>query len=359
RCRHLADYRRAAGDPFPDPRHRTRSLPRTQPDQCGDRHRPVGDTHLHPPDPRTDAGGEDRGLCRGRTRHRPAERPHHDPLHLPQRAAAHRRAGDDHHRHRHHRGGQPVLPRARPAAAQSLMGLDAQHRQELHDAGPVDVGLPRRRDLPGRARLQSSRRRAARRARPPRQLTRPRRRTMFTTRPEILGTFGVVTSTHWLASQSGMAMLERGGNAFDAAVAAGFVLQVVEPHLVGPGGKVPIVFHSARTGKTQVLCGQGTTPATATIERYRAEGLTLIPGNGLLASVIPGSFDAWMQLLRDEGSLPLAEVMAPAIHYAENGHPMLPRVANTIAGLKDFFTREWPTSAAFFTPGGRLPQAKK
>ncbi|MEO3387954.1 gamma-glutamyltransferase family protein [Mesorhizobium sp. CAU 1741] len=182
---------------------------------------------------------------------------------------------------------------------------------------------------------------------------------MFTTRPEILGTFGVVTSTHWLASQSGMAMLERGGNAFDAAVAAGFVLQVVEPHLVGPGGEVPIVFHSARTGKTRVLCGQGTTPAAATIEHYKALGLSLIPGNGLLPAVVPGSFDAWMQLLRDEGSLPLAEVMAPAIHYAENGHPMLPRVANTIAGLKDFFTREWPTSAAFFTPGGRLPEAKK
>lgn len=182
---------------------------------------------------------------------------------------------------------------------------------------------------------------------------------MFTTRPEILGTFGVVTTTHWLASQSGMAMLERGGNAFDAAVAAGFVLQVVEPHLVGPGGEVPIVFHSARTGKTEVLCGQGTTPAGATMEHYKWQGLTLIPGNGLLATVIPGAFDAWMQLLRDHGSLPLADVMAPAIHYAENGHPMLPRVANTIAGLKDFFTREWPTSAAFFTPGGRLPEAKK
>ena len=181
---------------------------------------------------------------------------------------------------------------------------------------------------------------------------------MFTTRPEILGTFGVVTSTHWLASSAGMAMMERGGNAFDAAVAAGFVLQVVEPHLVGPGGEVPIVFHSARTGKTEVLCGQGTTPAAATIERYKAEGLTLIPGNGLLPAVIPGAFDAWMQLLRDHGSLPIADVMAPAIYYAQNGHPMLPRVANTIAGLREFFEREWPTSAEFFTPGGRLPEAK-
>lgn len=111
---------------------------------------------------------------------------------------------------------------------------------------------------------------------------------MFTTRPEILGTFGVVTSTHWLASSVGMAMLERGGNAFDACVASAFVLQVVEPHLVGPAGEVPAVFYSARTGRVEVLCGQGTTPAAATLARYRAEGLDLIPGNGLLATVIPG-----------------------------------------------------------------------
>ncbi|MGL4413821.1 gamma-glutamyltransferase, partial [Roseinatronobacter monicus] len=64
----------------------------------------------------------------------------------------------------------------------------------------------------------------------------------FTTRPEILGTFGVVTTTHWIASSAGMAMLERGGNAFDAAVAAGLVLQVVEPHLNGPGGELPAIL---------------------------------------------------------------------------------------------------------------------
>ena len=101
---------------------------------------------------------------------------------------------------------------------------------------------------------------------------------MFTTRPEIQGTFGAVASTHWLASSSGMAMLERGGNAFDAAVAAGFVLQVVEPHQSGPAGDVPIVFHSARTGRVEVICGQAPAPAGATIEHYRSLGLDLIPG---------------------------------------------------------------------------------
>jgi len=182
---------------------------------------------------------------------------------------------------------------------------------------------------------------------------------MFTTRPEILGTFGIVTSTHWLASAAGMAMLEKNGNAFDACVASGFVLQVVEPHLVGPAGEVPAVFYSAKTKKVEVLCGQGTAPKGATIEHYKREGLSLIPGNGLLATVIPGAFDAWMILLRDHGSLRLREVLEPAIYYAEKGHPLLPRVSDTIKGLKDFFETEWPTSAAVFLPGGNVPEARK
>ncbi|MBO9353527.1 gamma-glutamyltransferase family protein [Bordetella petrii] len=182
---------------------------------------------------------------------------------------------------------------------------------------------------------------------------------MFTTRPEILGTFGVVTSTHWLASSAGMSLLERGGNAFDAAVAAGFVLQVVEPHLVGPAGEVPVVFHSVRTGRTEVLCGQGPTPAGATLDHYRSLGLDLIPGNGLLPAVIPGAFDAWMLLLRDHGTLSVRDVLEPAIYYADHGHALMPRIANTIAGLKDFFATHWPTTAQVYLPGGSPPQARK
>ncbi len=178
----------------------------------------------------------------------------------------------------------------------------------------------------------------------------------FTTRPEIRGTFGVATSTHWIASAVGMSILEKGGNAFDAAVATALTLQVVEPHLNGPAGDMPAIFHSAKTGKTEVLCAQGVAPAAATIEHYKAQGLNLIPGSGLLATVVPGAFDGWMLMLRDHGSLGLREVMSPAISYARDGHPVLPRVANTIAGLADYFAREWPTSAAVWTPGGKAPK---
>lgn len=178
----------------------------------------------------------------------------------------------------------------------------------------------------------------------------------FTTRPEIAGTFGVVASTHWIASTVGMGVLDKGGNAFDAAVSMGFVLQVVEPHLNGPAGEVPAVFYSAAQDKVQVLCGQGTAPAGATIQAYRDEGLSLIPGSGLLATVIPGAFDAWMLLLRDHGTISIRDALEPAISYAQNGHPLLERVALSIGTLSDLFTKEWTSSADTWMPGGNIPK---
>ena len=182
----------------------------------------------------------------------------------------------------------------------------------------------------------------------------------FTTRPEIQGTFGVVASTHWLAAASGMAAMERGGNAFDAAVAAGFVLQVVEPHLNGPGGEVPIIFHDAAGELQQVICGQGVAPAAATIEHYRALGLDLVPGSGLLATVVPGAFDAWMLLLRDHGTLRPREVLEFAIAYAEGGYPLVSGISAKIALVQHLFLRDWPTSACSPAqttgcPSGHLP----
>ena len=177
----------------------------------------------------------------------------------------------------------------------------------------------------------------------------------FTTRPEIKGTFGVVASTHWIASAVGMKLLEAGGTAIDAAAGIGFALHVVEPHLNGPLGDMPALIRMAGDDAPTVVCGQGPAPAAATIDHYRSEGLDLIPGSGLLATVIPGAFDAWMLMLRDHGRLPLREVLEPAIHYARHGHPVLPRVSATIAGLADFFREEWPTSAETWLPGGEAP----
>jgi gamma-glutamyltranspeptidase/glutathione hydrolase len=160
----------------------------------------------------------------------------------------------------------------------------------------------------------------------------------------------MVASTHWLASAAGMAMLERGGNAFDAAVAAGFVLQVVEPHLNGPGGEAPIVLYSADRDEVLVVDGQGPAPAAATIERFRELGLDLVPGTGLLPACVPGAFDAWLLLLREFGTLTLAEVLEPALGYAEDGYPVVPGICSSIAAMEELFRAEWPESARLYLP---------
>jgi gamma-glutamyltranspeptidase/glutathione hydrolase len=179
----------------------------------------------------------------------------------------------------------------------------------------------------------------------------------FTTRPEIEGTFGVVTSTHWIATAVGMATLEKGGNAFDAAVATAFTLQVVEPHLNGPGGDVPAIVHDTRKGKVEVICGQGPAPQAATIAHYKGLGLDLIPGTGLLAACVPGMFETWMLLLRDYGTMRLADVLTPAIEYARDGHPLVERASATIATVEALFRDHWPTSAAVYLPDGKVPPA--
>jgi gamma-glutamyltranspeptidase / glutathione hydrolase len=172
----------------------------------------------------------------------------------------------------------------------------------------------------------------------------------FTTRPELRGTFGMVTSTHWLASSAGMAVLERGGNAFDAAVATGLALQVVEPHLNGPGGDLPAIVYSAERDEVSVLCAQGPAPRGATIERFRELGLDLIPGTGFLAAVVPGAFDGWMLLLRDFGTMRLADVAGYAIEFAGGGFPVVPRISARIESVAQTFREEWPTSADVFLP---------
>ncbi|MCT2594058.1 gamma-glutamyltransferase [Streptomyces sp. N2-109] len=179
---------------------------------------------------------------------------------------------------------------------------------------------------------------------------------MVTTRPTLQGTFGMASTTHWLASQTAMAVLEDGGNAYDAAVAAGFVLQVVEPHLNGPAGEVPVLIAPGDGRPVRVLCGQGTAPAGATLAHYTGLGLELVPGTGPLAAAVPGAFDAWMLLLRDYGTRTLAQVLTYAIGYAEGGHPAVERVGETVESVRELFETEWTASAEVYLPGGRAPR---
>ena len=173
----------------------------------------------------------------------------------------------------------------------------------------------------------------------------------FTTRPELRGTFGMVASTHWLASAAGMAVLEQGGNAFDAAAAAGFTLQVVEPHQNGPGGDLPALLWPAQRERPLVLCAQGPAPRAATIAYYRDElGLGLIPGTGPLATVVPGAFGGWLAMLREYGTLPLRDVLRFAIGYADDGYPAVAAIGDALGNVEQLFLGEWTTSAELYLP---------
>ncbi|WP_460708470.1 gamma-glutamyltransferase family protein [Myceligenerans halotolerans] len=166
----------------------------------------------------------------------------------------------------------------------------------------------------------------------------------------------MAASTHWIATANAQSVLERGGNAFDAACAGAFVLHVVEPHLNGPGGDMTAVIASADDpSRPRVLVGQGPAPAAATIDHYRAEGLDLVPGSGALAAAVPGAVDAWLLLLRDRGTWTVRDVLAHAIGYARDGHPVLERVSGTIAAVQGLFREHWPTSAERWMPGGTPP----
>ncbi len=179
----------------------------------------------------------------------------------------------------------------------------------------------------------------------------------FTTRPTLTGTFGMAASTHWLATASAQAVLERGGNAFDAVVAGGFVLHLAEPHLNGPGGDLVGIFATADApGEPIVLAGQGPAPAAATIEHYRSEGLELVPGAGGLAAAIPGAVDAWLLLLRDHGTMELGDVLSYAIGYAHDGVPLLPTTAATLRKVAPLFREHWTTSADLWLPEGGVPE---
>lgn len=161
-------------------------------------------------------------------------------------------------------------------------------------------------------------------------------------------------TTHWVGSAVAQSVLERGGNAFDAAVAAAFVLHVAEPHLNGPGGDMVALVAPADSEVT-VVCGQGPAPAGATIDHFRRLGFHAVPGAGTLAAAVPGAVDAWLLILREFGSWPLGAVLDYAIDYAERGIPLVPRAADVIASVAEMFRLDWPTSAELWLPGGGVP----
>lgn len=177
----------------------------------------------------------------------------------------------------------------------------------------------------------------------------------FTTRPTVTGWHGMAASTHWLASGTAQAVLERGGNAFDAAVAAGFVLHVAEPHLNGPGGDMVALVSTSTTPQPVVLVGQGPAPAGATIAAFRERGLTHVPGAGALAAAVPAAVETWFHLLERYGTWRLSDVLGYAAEYAERGIECSEQLSAVLATMARHFTAHWPTSRDVWLPDGTPP----
>lgn len=176
-----------------------------------------------------------------------------------------------------------------------------------------------------------------------------------TTRPTLMGWFGMAASTHWLATATGQSVLERGGNAFDAGVAAGFVLHVVEPHMNGPGGDMVAIVAPRDAEHPKVVVGQGPAPRGATRAHFAAEGLDHVPGAGALAAAVPGAVEAWLWMLREHGTWELGDVLEYASHYAERGHAAGGQLCEVISTMSEHFIEHWPTSAAAWLHDGAAP----
>lgn len=178
----------------------------------------------------------------------------------------------------------------------------------------------------------------------------------FTTRPVLMGTHGIVTAGHYLGAAAGFRMLQKGGNAIDAGVAAGIALNVLEPQSNGIGGEVPILIYSARQKRVYAINGQGCAPKAATIEWFKNRGIDIIPGDGFLPATVPGAFGSWVTALMHFGRLSLKDVLEPTIELTEEGFPLYPGLQGSIRGLADKFQNQWPSSAKVYLPDSRVPE---
>ena len=178
----------------------------------------------------------------------------------------------------------------------------------------------------------------------------------FTTRPVIMGTRGVVTSGHYLATAAGFRIMEQGGNAIDAAAAMCFCLNLLEPQSNGLGGEVPTLIYSARERKAFAISGMGWAPKAFTIDWCRERGIDLIPGDGYLPACVPAVADTWATAVARFGTMSFSNVLQPAIELAENGFPVYQSLHDHLSANFRRFTELYPTTGEVYYPNGYPPE---
>jgi gamma-glutamyltranspeptidase/glutathione hydrolase len=167
---------------------------------------------------------------------------------------------------------------------------------------------------------------------------------------------GIVTSGHHLATAAGVRILQRGGNAVDAAAATGFCLAILEPHKNGLGGEVPVLIHQAGERKVYSVSGQGWSPEALTIDWCRRNGIDLIPGDGYLPATVPAMVGTWTAVLARFGTMTLAEVLEPAIELAHGGFPISEALHADLVKNAERYTGLYPSTGEVYLPGDRVPE---
>jgi gamma-glutamyltranspeptidase/glutathione hydrolase len=193
---------------------------------------------------------------------------------------------------------------------------------------------------------------------------------MSTLYPLIMGREAMISTEHYLSAAAGARIFDRGGNAIDAAVAAALVEGVVNPHMHTIGGEAPMLVRLGSNQRVVAINGNTMAPARATIAHYRALGLDLVPGEGLLAAGVPAAFGAFACALENFGTKSLAEVAGPALALCEDGFPMHPGLCgdddsidvpglglSSIHANAELYRTRWPSTARVYMPGGELPRS--
>jgi gamma-glutamyltranspeptidase / glutathione hydrolase len=175
-------------------------------------------------------------------------------------------------------------------------------------------------------------------------------------RSKIATRYGIVAASQPLAARAGVQILERGGNAIDAAIATNAVLGVVEPNNNGLGGDMFAIYYEARTGKLYGLNGSGWAPTGLTPALVRAKGYTQMPIRSIYAVTVPGVVKGWEMMRARFGTLPMAALLAPAMFYAQDGFPVTDIVADAWHEMTDKLGAG-PHAAEVFLPDGRAPRA--
>jgi gamma-glutamyltranspeptidase/glutathione hydrolase len=165
----------------------------------------------------------------------------------------------------------------------------------------------------------------------------------------------MIATSQPLASVAGLKVLQDGGNAVDAAIAAAAVLAVVEPHMTGIGGDLFAIVYDSRTKKLRGLNASGRSGYAATPEAFVERGLAVVPGSGVHSVTVPGVVDGWTTLLAAYGSLPLSRLLAPAIDYATNGYPVSEIISSDWQESETKLSAE-PAAAGTFLRGGLAPR---